>query len=89
MRRVLLAVGLVGAAADVHPARPVSGNVHDCGAKGSGAAVDAGAGILELQPGTYRITKPIVVALDRVGFTSIAGGGGRHGDPGFAAMLTP
>ncbi|HEX4611616.1 MAG TPA: right-handed parallel beta-helix repeat-containing protein [Urbifossiella sp.] len=66
------------------PPRPAGGNVRDHGARGDGAAddtaalqaaVDAGAGVVQLPPGTYRITRPVVVALDTVGFTSVAGGG--------------
>lgn len=37
--------------------------------------VDAGLGPVRLPKGTYRVTRPIVVDLDRVGFTSILGGG--------------
>lgn len=63
-------------------AKPPSGNVRDHGAKGDGKAddwqavqnaVDAGAGVVRLPPGTYRITKPVVVDLDKVGFTGITG----------------
>jgi hypothetical protein len=63
--------------------RPPGGNVRDHGAVGDGkaddwqalqAAVDAGAGAVHLPPGTYRITKPVVVDLDKVGFTAITGG---------------
>ncbi len=39
------------------------------------AAVDSGRGDLRFRKGTYRITRPIVIELDRVGFTSIHGGG--------------
>jgi hypothetical protein len=38
-------------------------------------AVDAGIGCIRLPKGTYRITRPIVIDLDRVGFTSFHGGG--------------
>ncbi len=37
--------------------------------------VDSGAGHLRLGKGVYRISKPIVIDLDRVGYTSISGGG--------------
>ncbi len=37
--------------------------------------IDSGAGIVRLPRGTYRVTRPIVVDLNRVGFTSISGGG--------------
>ncbi|QDV27422.1 right-handed parallel beta-helix repeat-containing protein [Aureliella helgolandensis] len=38
-------------------------------------AVDSGVGNLELPAGTYRITRPIVIDLAKVGHTSISGGG--------------
>ena len=37
-------------------------------------AVDAGVGLVQLPKGVYRITKPIVIELDKVGYTSISGG---------------
>ncbi len=58
--------------------------VYDFGAVGDGAAddtaalqkaVDAGTGDVRLPRGVYRITKPIVVDLDKVGFTSVSGSG--------------
>ena len=58
--------------------------VRDFGAVGDGkaddtaaiqAAVDAGIGEVCLPRGTYRITRPIVIDLDRVGWTSLSGGG--------------
>lgn len=61
-----------------------SGNVRDQGAKGDGGsddtlaiqnAVNASAGVVHLPPGAYRITKTIVIDLDRVGFTAIRGDG--------------
>jgi hypothetical protein len=64
------------------PNRQPSGNVRDHAAKGDGQAddwqalqnaVDAGAGVVHLPPGTYRITKSVVIDLDRVGFTAIKG----------------
>jgi hypothetical protein len=62
--------------------RPPSGNVRDHGAKGDGkaddtqalqTAVDASAGVVQLPPGAYRITKPITIDLDKVGFTALRG----------------
>lgn len=62
--------------------KPPSGNVRDHGAKGDGKpddwqslqnAVDASAGVVHFPPGTYRITKPIIIDLDKVGFTAIRG----------------
>src|SRR5262249_53507105 len=59
-----------------------TGNVRDHGAKGDGTdddwqaiqnAVDGGAGVVRLPKGTYRITKPVVIDLDKVGFTAITG----------------
>ena len=38
-------------------------------------AVDAGIGCVRLPKGSYRITRPIVVDLDRSGYTSFAGDG--------------
>ena len=63
--------------------KPPTGNVRDHGAKGDGVvddwqalqnAVDAGAGVVQLPKGVYRITKPVVIDLDKVGFTAISGG---------------
>jgi len=58
--------------------------VCDFGAVGDGkaddtaaiqAAVDARVGEVRLPRGTYRVTRPIVIDLDRVGWTSLSGGG--------------
>ena len=58
--------------------------VRDFGAIGDGktddtaaiqAAVDSAAGEVHLPRGTYRITRPIVIDLDKVGWTSLSGGG--------------
>lgn len=38
-------------------------------------AVDAGIGSLRFEKGTYRITKPIEIDLDKVGYTSLSGDG--------------
>ena len=54
-------------------------NIRRFGAKGDGgddgsaiqAAVDAGKGVIYFPPGTYRITKPIIIDLERVGFTAL------------------
>ena len=63
-------------------AKPPSGNVRDHGAKGDGQADDtaalrravaAGAGVVHLPPGTYRLTSPVVIDLDTAGFTAITG----------------
>jgi hypothetical protein len=59
-------------------------NVRQLGAIGDGKAddtaaiqttVNAGGGVVRLPKGTYRITKPIVIELDKVGYTSICGDG--------------
>src|SRR5262249_42096421 len=66
--------------------KPPTGNVRDHGAKGDGNAddwqaiqnaVDAGVGVVHLPPGTYRVTKPVVVDLAKVRFTAIRGDGAR------------
>ncbi len=58
--------------------------VRDFGAVGDGKAddtaalqkaVDAGLGAVRFTKGVYRITQPVVVDLDKVGFTSILGDG--------------
>jgi hypothetical protein len=58
--------------------------VLDYGAKGDGTAddtaaiqelIDAKAGSIRFPAGTYRITKPLVVDLDKVGYTSFAADG--------------
>lgn len=38
-------------------------------------AVDGGCGVVQLPKGVYRITRPVVIDLERVGYTSISGGG--------------
>jgi hypothetical protein len=59
-------------------------NVRQLGAVGDGKtddtaviqiAVNAGGGVVRLPKGIYRITKPIVIELDKVGYTSICGDG--------------
>lgn len=68
----------------VQPASAATSTVYDFGAVGDGAAddtaalqraVDAGIGDVRLPRGVYRITSPVVIDLDRVGFTSIVGSG--------------
>src|SRR6266568_1321934 len=58
--------------------------VLDFGAKGDGVAddtaaiqevINAKAGSIRFPAGTYRITKPLVVELDKVGFTSFVADG--------------
>jgi hypothetical protein len=70
---------------DKPPSRPASlPTVLDFGAIGDGQAddtaalqkaVDGGTGCVRLPKGTYRISQPIVIDLDRVGFTAINGDG--------------
>ncbi len=64
--------------------KAVDRDVRQFGAVGDGKAddtaalqkaVDSGDGIVRLPKGTYRITKPIVIELDKVGYTSICGDG--------------
>ena len=38
-------------------------------------AVDSGLGSIRFDKGVYRLTKPILIDLDRVGFTSLTGDG--------------
>jgi parallel beta-helix repeat protein len=38
-------------------------------------AVDSGLGAVTLSKGVYRITRPIVIDLDKAGYTSLSGGG--------------
>lgn len=55
------------------------GAVGDGSADDTGAiqhALDAGTGIVRLKKGTYRITRPLVVALERHGFHAVIGEGG-------------
>ena len=66
------------------PVKPPGGNVRDWGAKADGSddwrsiqnAVDAG-GHVQFPPGTYHITRPVVIDLDRVGPVAITGSAAR------------
>lgn len=77
-----LVVSLTARTQQPAPKLPPSGNVRDHGAKGDGtddtqaiqSAANAGAGV-HFPPGTYRITKPIVIDLAKVGFASVRGNG--------------
>lgn len=64
--------------------KTIQGNVRSFGAVGDGVAddtiaiqkaVDSGLGAVMLSKGVYRITKSIVINLDKVGYTSFSGGG--------------
>jgi len=79
---LVLAVGGWIFAGEGRPA--ADGNVAHFGAIGDGKAddtaaiqkaVDSKVGLIQFPKGLYRITKPIVIDLDRVGYTSINGGG--------------
>jgi hypothetical protein len=85
-----LAILLVGCAtgplenARVHAAGEDTKSVGDFGAVGDGKtddtaafqrAAESGVGTIRLPRGRYRITKPIVIDLDRVGPTSVVGDG--------------
>ncbi|WP_439627847.1 right-handed parallel beta-helix repeat-containing protein [Gemmata sp.] len=82
---VATAVTLTARTQPPAPPRPApTGNVRDHGAKGDGtaddtaalqAAVDAAPGLVVLPPGTYRITKTVLVDLAKTGFTSVRGDG--------------
>ena len=85
---LLLAVVALTAAHTKQPkppgARLPTGNVRDHGARGDGTADDwqavqnavaDRAGVVHLPPGTYRLSRSVVVDLDAVGFTSIKGDG--------------
>ena len=75
---------LAGIAAGNSAQEANQGDVHSFGAVGNGVnddtiaiqkAVDSGLGAIMLSKGIYRITKPIVIDLDKYGYTSFSGGG--------------
>src|SRR5690606_963981 len=66
------------------PEIPTAADVRAFGARGDGdtddtaaiqRAIDSGIGTIRFEPGTYRLTKTIVIDLDKVGFTSLVGDG--------------
>lgn len=65
--------------------KAAGGNVRDWGAKADGSddwqaiqnAVNGSVGAVHFPPGTYRITKPVVIDLDRVGPVAITGSAAR------------
>ncbi|MBI5688147.1 MAG: right-handed parallel beta-helix repeat-containing protein [Verrucomicrobia bacterium] len=68
----------------LHVQPAFSADVRSCGAKGDGQtddtaaiqkAVDSGDGRVSFPKGVYRITKPVVIELDKTGFTSLVGDG--------------
>lgn len=86
----LAAVWVTGRSADPDPPRPrgdrpvQESRPTDLVATGDGAAddtaaiqqaVDRGMGTIRLPRGTYRLTRPVVIDLDRTGFTSLAADG--------------
>ncbi len=81
---VLLLVGGQAFSGENRTADSTERNVRQLGAVGDGRADDtaaiqtaanAGAGVVRLPKGTYRITKTIVIDLDKAGYTSICGDG--------------
>jgi hypothetical protein len=81
--RLLPSSGIVAIILLVHVAPAFSADVRSCGAKGDGQtddttaiqkAVDSG-GRVSFPKGVYRIIKPIVVELDKTGFTSLVADG--------------
>ena len=77
---VLLAGLAIGSSAQ----RANNGDVRSFGAVGDGVAddtvaiqkaVDSGLGAVILSKSVYRITRPIVIDLDKTGYTSLSGGG--------------
>ena len=80
---LLLACGQV-LSQESQAANAIERNVRQLGAVGDGKAddtavmqkaVEAGGGVVRLPKGTYRVTKPIVIELDKAGYTSICGDG--------------
>src|SRR5438876_11125859 len=64
--------------------RPSGSDVTGFGARGDGQAddsaalqraVESGVGSIRFPKGTYRLTRPVVIDLDRVGFTALVGDG--------------
>lgn len=81
-RLVLLATSLIAASCRISdPSAPTPG-VPELAAVADGKSdatqtlriIDSGAAHIPLPPGDYRLTRPLVVELDRVGRTSISGG---------------
>jgi hypothetical protein len=79
-----LALALVLGAGGGGSKEPVLGGVRDFGAVGDGKAddtaaiqkaIDAGIGQVRFPTGVYRLTRPLVIDLDRAGFTTLDGGG--------------
>ncbi len=79
-----LSLGLQVSAQERGASRGEDGSVRRFGAVGDGRtddtaaiqkAVDSGQGVIWLPKGVYHITRPIVIDLDKVGYTAISGDG--------------
>jgi parallel beta-helix repeat protein len=77
-------VFLVYLAVDISAREVNRGDIRNFGAVGDGIAddtgaiqkaVDSGIGAIKLSKGVYRVTKSIVIDLDKVGYTSFSGDG--------------
>jgi parallel beta-helix repeat protein len=84
-REITLTIAVLFAGLAIGDAREAKqGDVRDFGAAGDGItddtiaiqkAVDSGFGAVTLPKGVYRITRTIVIDLDKTGYTSFSGGG--------------
>ena len=84
VRIIICAVLSLPGLAVAEPERENERDVKDFGAVGDGKADDSAAiqravdskiGVVRLPKGVYRVTKPITIDLDKVGYTSILGDG--------------
>ena len=78
------ALAVTGQTPEQGPAPATGGDVTTFGAVGDGAAddtaaiqkaVDSGTGSIHFPKGIYRLSRPVVIDLDKVGFTSLSGDG--------------
>src|SRR5262245_52668900 len=86
---VLVGAAAIGGLTATHSQGPdlprgAAGDVTAFGARGDAQtddttavqrAVDSQAGTIRFPKGTYRLTRPVVIDLDRVGFTALVGDG--------------